>query len=153
GLAIRFREVDRHRVVGRAREQRGTLLGVDHVVRGSCDVIERADDIEVVVGREDRADVCHRAGNLTASMVGPVVILLQSERMEAAPRSDEELREQAIHQLKKKRDFRTHLFIYFLVNAMLIVIWAATGAGFFWPVFVILGWGIGIAANAWDVYG
>jgi 2TM domain len=22
-----------------------------------------------------------------------------------------------------------------------------------WPIFPILGWGIGVAANAWDVYG
>ena len=73
--------------------------------------------------------------------------------MDAAPRTDEELREQAILQLKKKRDFRTHIFIYVLVNAMLIVIWAVTGAGFFWPVFPLVGWGIGIGANAWDVYG
>jgi uncharacterized ion transporter superfamily protein YfcC len=72
--------------------------------------------------------------------------------MEAAPRTDEELREQAISQLKKKRDFRSHIFIYVLVNTMLVVIWAVTGAGFFWPVFPILGWGIGVAANAWDVY-
>jgi hypothetical protein len=71
--------------------------------------------------------------------------------MDAAPRTDEELREQAILQLKKKRDFRTHIFIYVLVNAMLIVIWAVTGAGFFWPVFPLVGWGIGIGANAWDV--
>jgi hypothetical protein len=28
-----------------------------------------------------------------------------------------------------------------------------TGAGFFWPIFPILGWGIGVGANAWDVYG
>jgi hypothetical protein len=72
--------------------------------------------------------------------------------MEAAPRTDEELREQAILQLKKKREFRTHVFIYVLVNAMLVIIWAVTGSGFFWPVFPILGWGIGVAANAWDVY-
>lgn len=72
--------------------------------------------------------------------------------MEATPRTDEELREQAILQLKKKRDFRSHIFIYALVNTMLVVIWAVTGAGFFWPVFPILGWGIGVAANAWDVY-
>ena len=25
--------------------------------------------------------------------------------------------------------------------------------GLFWPIFPILGWGIGVAANAWDVYG
>ena len=72
--------------------------------------------------------------------------------MESAPGPDQEPRQQAITQLKKKRDFRTHVFIYVLVNAMLIVIWAVTGAGFFWPVFVIFGWGIGVAANAWDVY-
>jgi hypothetical protein len=72
--------------------------------------------------------------------------------MDTEPRTDEELREQAILQLKKKRDFRTHIFIYVLVNAMLIVIWAVTGAGFFWPVFPIIGWGIGVGANAWDVF-
>ena len=72
--------------------------------------------------------------------------------MDTEPRTDEELREHAIPQLKKKRDFRTHVFIYVLVNAMLVVIWAVTGAGLFWPIFPILGWGIGVAANAWDVY-
>ena len=73
--------------------------------------------------------------------------------MDVAPRTEDELREQAIAQLKKKRDFRTHIFIYLLVNTMLVVIWAVTGADFFWPIFPIVGWGIGVAANAWDVYG
>ena len=45
------------------------------------------------------------------------------------------------------------MFIYVVVNVMLIGIWAVTGAGFFWPIFPILGWGIGVGANAWDVYG
>lgn len=73
--------------------------------------------------------------------------------MEAAPRSEEEIREQALARLKKKRDFRSHLFMYVAVNAMLVAIWAITGADFFWPIFPILGWGVGVAANAWDVYG
>lgn len=73
--------------------------------------------------------------------------------MEATPRTDEELRELAVAMLKKKRDFRAHVFIYVAVNAMLVVIWAVTGSGFFWPIFPILGWGVGVAANAWDVYG
>jgi 2TM domain len=72
--------------------------------------------------------------------------------MDDAPRTDQDLREQAITQVKKKRDFGTHIFIYVTVNAMLIVIWAVTGSGFFWPIFPIVGWGIGVAANAWDVY-
>jgi hypothetical protein len=69
------------------------------------------------------------------------------------PQSETELREQAVASLKKKRDFKSHLFIYIAVNVLLVVIWAATSDGFFWPIFVIGGWGIGLAANAWEVYG
>ena len=67
--------------------------------------------------------------------------------------TESELREAAIRSLRKKRDFRTHLLAYFLVNGLLIVIWAVTGAGFFWPLFPLAGWGIAVAFNAWDVYG
>jgi uncharacterized ion transporter superfamily protein YfcC len=73
--------------------------------------------------------------------------------VEGVAQSEEELREQAVKLLHKKRDFRTHVLMYVLVNAMLVVIWAVTNSGFFWPIFPILGWGIGVAANAWDVYG
>ena len=63
-----------------------------------------------------------------------------------------QLRERAIARLKKKSDLRAHLFAYVVVNAMLVGIWAVTGAGFFWPIFPILGWGIGVVFNVWDVY-
>ena len=67
-------------------------------------------------------------------------------------RTDEVLREQAIRRLKKKRDFQAHLLVYVLVNAFIVAIWAVTGSGFFWPIFPIIGWGIGVVLNAWDVY-
>ena len=73
--------------------------------------------------------------------------------MEVGADSEQELREQAIQRLKKKRDFKTHVLIYLAVNTFLVAIWAVTSAGFFWPIFPILGWGIGVLANAWDVYG
>jgi 2TM domain len=61
--------------------------------------------------------------------------------------------ERAVQQLKKRRDFRGHVLVYVLVNAFIVVIWAVTGVhGFFWPVFPIGGWGIGLVMNAWDVY-
>jgi uncharacterized membrane protein len=66
---------------------------------------------------------------------------------------EQKLREKAIERLKKKRDFQTHVLIYVAVNAFLVVIWAVTSGGFFWPIFPILGWGIAVLANAWDVYG
>ena len=68
-------------------------------------------------------------------------------------REPADLHTQARERLEKKRDFETHLFIYSLVNTALIGIWAiATPDALFWPIFVILGWGIGVLANAWDVF-
>jgi hypothetical protein len=66
---------------------------------------------------------------------------------------NETLRDQAIKRLKKQSDFKVHLLMYVMVNAFLLVVWAMTGAGFFWPAFFIVGWGIGVVANAWDAYG
>ena len=70
-----------------------------------------------------------------------------------APGSDTMLRELAVKRLKKKHDFYAHLLVYTLFNAGVIVIWALTDAsGFFWPVFLIVFWGIGLVMNAYDVY-
>jgi len=66
---------------------------------------------------------------------------------------EETLRELAIKHLKKRRDFHGHLLIYGLVNSFLVVIWAVTNPdGFFWPILPLVGWGIGVVMNAWDVY-
>ena len=66
---------------------------------------------------------------------------------------DIDLRERAIKRLKKRRDFHGHVLVYLLVNAFLVVIWAVTSpGGFFWPIFPMVGWGIGVVMNAWDVY-
>lgn len=66
--------------------------------------------------------------------------------------NDEERREAAVKRLKDKRDFRNHVAAYVLVNALLVAIWAFSGGGYFWPIWVIIGWGIGLAFNAWAVY-
>ena len=68
--------------------------------------------------------------------------------------SDEELRQRALSRLRKKSEFRSHLTSYLLVNAALVVIWALTSPGsYFWPVWPILGWGVGIGFHAWETYG
>jgi uncharacterized ion transporter superfamily protein YfcC len=62
------------------------------------------------------------------------------------------LRGRALRRLKKRRDFFAHLLVYVLVNAFIVVIWAVTSNGFFWPIFPMVGWGIGVVMNAWDVW-
>ncbi len=66
--------------------------------------------------------------------------------------TQEELRKDARERLKKRRDFTAHLVAYVVVNAMLVGIWATTGAGYFWPAWVLLLWAIGLLLNAWDVF-
>ena len=43
---------------------------------------------------------------------------------------------------------RIHLTVYIVVNVMLVGIWAASGGGYFWPIWSILGWGIGLGCHA-----
>jgi hypothetical protein len=73
--------------------------------------------------------------------------------IEAAWQTEQELRQRAISSLRKRRDFRVHAFFYVCVNTTLVAIWALTDSEVFWPIFPILGWGLGLAAHAWDVYG
>jgi hypothetical protein len=68
--------------------------------------------------------------------------------------TDESRREAAIMRIKAKNDFKIHLFIYGAINAMLVVVWAVTRGyvWFFWPIFSIVGWGVGVFANWYEVY-
>ncbi len=64
-----------------------------------------------------------------------------------------DVRALAVARLRKKRDLQAHLIAFVTVNAFLTGIWFATGAdGFFWPMFPIFGWGIGVVFHVWDVY-
>ena len=67
--------------------------------------------------------------------------------------STDQLRQLAISQLRKKRGLQAHLLAYLTVNLFFNAIWClTTPGGFYWPVFPLLGWGIGLAFNVWDVY-
>ena len=61
-------------------------------------------------------------------------------------------RQLAIQRIRSKRELRVHLTVYVAVNALLVLIWAMTGAGYFWPLWPILGWGIAIVIHAVTVY-
>jgi hypothetical protein len=64
---------------------------------------------------------------------------------------ESDLRQRAVKRLEAKRGLMAHALAYVLVNLLLVAIWFTTNTGFFWPVFPIFGWGIGLAFNAWDV--
>ncbi len=63
------------------------------------------------------------------------------------------LRQAAIERLRKKRSLSAHVLAYVMVNLFLNGIWLVTDpGGFYWPVFPMFGWGIGLVFHIWDVY-
>jgi fatty acid desaturase len=60
--------------------------------------------------------------------------------------------EQARARLLRKRKFRGDLVAYLVINAFLVGIWAAAGFGYFWPGWVLAGWGVLLLLDGWDAY-
>jgi len=70
-----------------------------------------------------------------------------------AERNDE-LRNFAEKQLKKKQDFRTYMWVYAAVVALTSGVWFITSPSApYWPVWVILGMGIAAIFVGLDAYG
>jgi 2TM domain len=68
----------------------------------------------------------------------------------SAERSSE--REQARKRVEKKRKVWGDIAAYVVINASLIAAWAATGAGYFWPGWVLAGWGMLLMLDVWNVF-
>ncbi len=66
--------------------------------------------------------------------------------------SDEELMALARKRAEDKVGFYRHLSVYIVVNALLVIIWWYTGAGFPWFLIVLGAWGIGLVANFVNVF-
>ena len=84
--------------------------------------------------RLDRAYAARTRGELTALLEDLPATRVPAERRGRAVRA--------------RHDLRGHVVAYALVNLLLVGVWAATGADYFWPIWPILGWGIGVASHA-----
>ena len=66
----------------------------------------------------------------------------------------DKLREFARKQLKKKQDFKQYLWTYAGVSALVTGVWfVTTPTGYFWPIWVIFGMGVGALFAGLDAYG
>ena len=63
----------------------------------------------------------------------------------AEPVNREQMR--AVAQVQRWHDFTAHVGAYLLINAVLIVIWAVTGGGTFWPGVSLAAWGLGLSSQ------
>jgi hypothetical protein len=66
--------------------------------------------------------------------------------------TEERLRRQAERRADLRLSFRAHLTAYLIVNAGLVAINLVTSPGYFWAIWPIIGWGLGLAAHWVAIY-
>jgi len=79
-----------------------------------------------------------------------VTSLQADPNAERTPEAPE--REHIRQHLLARRDFGSHLTVYLLTNALLIGVWGFTGHGYFWPGWVLAGWGLGLFFHARETF-
>jgi Domain of unknown function (DUF1707)/2TM domain len=115
---LRASDAEREQVIGDLRA---------HAGEGRLTV----DELDERIGRADGARTRRELAALTADL---------------PPRSRARTSAQAARGARE--GFGEHLRAYLMVMALLVAIWALTGAGYFWPVWPALGWGIGLMSHA-----
>jgi Domain of unknown function (DUF1707)/2TM domain len=101
---------------------------------------------EELVERIDRVNAATTFGELDATMANLPRLLRPPA---APPTSTEQVRAPGA----ARRSFYRVLFAYVVINLFLIGIWAFSGRGAFWPIWVMLVWGLGMAFYAFRVFG
>ena len=61
--------------------------------------------------------------------------------------------EEARKRVKAVKNFYSNLVTYLIVNLFLAILNLITSPGHWWFIWVVLGWGIGIAFQAYNVFG
>jgi fatty acid desaturase len=79
-------------------------------------------------------------GRTAATSASPL-----GEPMESAERAA------ARRQAERRRKLGADVVAYVVINAFLVGVWAVTGAGYFWPGWVLAGWGVLLVLTVFDV--
>jgi fatty acid desaturase len=66
--------------------------------------------------------------------------------------TEEEIYQKARRRVEEKKGFISHLAVYIVVNVVLVLIWAFTGAGYPWFVWPLGGWGVGLVFHFLGVF-
>ena len=60
--------------------------------------------------------------------------------------------DRARKRVERKRKFRADVVAYVVINLFLIGIWAVSGFGYFWPGWVLAGWGVVLVLDGWNIF-
>lgn len=118
-------EISGNGAVRASDAERERVVGLlrEHAGEGRLDVDELAERLDRAYAARTRAD------------------------LEALTRDLPELPPKPPPARDRRRELAGRLAPFVAVNLVLVVTWALTGAGYFWPIWPILGWGIGLVSH------
>jgi hypothetical protein len=81
---------------------------------------------------------------------------VSSESLKAAEQEwltkEVEVKKQQMSNNQKQQEFKLHLITFIAVNGFLILLNMFTSPGYFWAIFPLLGWGLGLFLHWMKVY-
>ncbi|HKF00634.1 MAG TPA: DUF1707 domain-containing protein [Actinomycetes bacterium] len=136
---IRASDADRDRAVAQLRQ---------HLIDGRITAEEFSERVDQAFAARTTADIEHALRELPHVPYKGTTAPLP----ERAPVTD------VATARTERRELAVHAATYLAVNALLILVWlvslaAGRGTNGFWPLWVLLGWGIGLVAHAARVRG
>lgn len=66
---------------------------------------------------------------------------------------DTQLRRHAIQRIRARQQFHLHVAFYLAMSVYLVYLWSRSDADVFWPIWALVGWGMGLASHGLHVYG
>lgn len=63
-----------------------------------------------------------------------------------------EVKQEQISNSQQRKGFQSHLFIFIAINAFLVILNLLVSPGYFWAIYPILGWGLGLLLHGIKVY-
>lgn len=132
--SIRAGDADRERVAEQLRE---------HYAQGRLDADELDERLTAVLSARTVGDLRALTADLPAAEPYQLPVPASSRHQPVA-RDGHRTRRVPAH---REQALRAQLAMYASVVVICLVIWAATGPGYFWPIWVIGPWGIGILGN------
>ena len=61
-------------------------------------------------------------------------------------------RERARERVQARREFASHAVAFVVINGFLVAAWVITGGGYFWPAWILAGWGVGLVLHGWETF-
>jgi hypothetical protein len=81
---------------------------------------------------------------------------VSSESLQAAEqewlKNNVEVKKEQMSNSQQRKDFKSHLFAFLAINGFLVLLNLVVSPGYFWAIYPILGWGLGLLLHGIKVY-